>query len=103
MFEVMIPLQQSSRRAREREAEYMLMAAEARREDARARATGELGIAWSMYALATAVMIRDRRIGLWSYASGSVSATELRRSFQLTARQTTTRQYYSPSKALPRA
>lgn len=60
-------------------------------------------IAWSMYALATAVMIRDRRIGLWSYASGSVSATELRRSFQLTARQTTTRQYYSPSKALPRA
>ena len=50
MFEVMIPLQQSSRRAREREAEYMLMAAEARREDARARATGELGIAWSMYA-----------------------------------------------------
>lgn len=50
MFEVMIPLQQSSRRAKEREAEYMLMAAEARREDARARATGELGIAWSMYA-----------------------------------------------------
>jgi outer membrane protein TolC len=50
MFEVMIPLQQSSRRAREREAEYMLMAAEARREDAKARASGELGIAWSMYA-----------------------------------------------------
>ncbi|WEN43036.1 hypothetical protein CKCBHOJB_02637 [Thauera sp. GDN1] len=50
MFEVMIPLQQSSRRAREREAEYMLLAAEARREDARARASGELGIAWSMYA-----------------------------------------------------
>jgi outer membrane protein TolC len=50
MFEVMIPLQQSSRRARERAAEYMLMAAEARREDARARASGELGIAWSMYA-----------------------------------------------------
>ena len=50
MFEVMIPLQQSSRRAREREAEYMLLAAEARREDARARASGELGSAWSMYA-----------------------------------------------------
>ena len=50
MFEVMIPLQQSSRRAREREAEYLLLAAEARREDARARATGELGSAWSMYA-----------------------------------------------------
>ncbi|AVZ79898.1 transporter [Zoogloeaceae bacteirum Par-f-2] len=50
MFEVMIPLQQSSRRAKEREAEYMLMAAEARWEDAKARASGELGIAWSMYA-----------------------------------------------------
>ena len=50
MFEVMIPLQQSSRRAREREAEYLLMAAEARREDARARASGELGGAASMYA-----------------------------------------------------
>jgi outer membrane protein TolC len=50
MFEVMIPLQQSSRRAREREAEYLLMAAEARRDDAKARATGELGSAWSMYA-----------------------------------------------------
>jgi len=49
MFEVMIPLQQSSRRAKEREAEYLLMAAEARREDARARATGKLGKAWSMY------------------------------------------------------
>ena len=49
MFEVMIPLQQSSRRAKEREAEYLLMAAEARREDARARATGELGKAWSTY------------------------------------------------------
>ena len=50
MFEVMIPLQQSSRRAREREAEYLLLAAEARRDDAKARATGELGSAWSMYA-----------------------------------------------------
>ena len=50
MFEVMIPLQQASRRAKEREAEYMLLAAEARREDARARASGELGSAWSMYA-----------------------------------------------------
>ena len=49
MFEVMIPLQQSSRRAKEREAEYLLMAAEVRREDASARATGELGSAWSMY------------------------------------------------------
>ena len=50
MFEVMIPLQQSSRRAREREAEYLLLAAEARRDDAKARSTGELGSAWSMYA-----------------------------------------------------
>ena len=49
MFEVMIPLQQSSRRAKEREAEYLLMAAEARREEATARAAGELGRAWSMY------------------------------------------------------
>lgn len=50
MFEVMIPLQQSSRRAREREAEYLLMAAEARREDVQARAAGALGSARSMYA-----------------------------------------------------
>jgi outer membrane protein TolC len=49
MFEVMIPLQQTSRRAKEREAEYMLMAAEARREEASARASGELGSAWSAY------------------------------------------------------
>ncbi len=49
MFEVMIPLQQSSRRARSAKPVY-LMAAEARREDAKARASGELGIAWSMYA-----------------------------------------------------
>jgi outer membrane protein TolC len=49
MFEVMIPLQQDSRRAKEREAEYMLSAAEARRADAEARAAGELGRAWSMF------------------------------------------------------
>lgn len=49
MFEVMIPLQQTSRRAKEREADYMLVAAEARQEEAKARASGELGIAWSMY------------------------------------------------------
>jgi len=50
MFEVMIPLRQSSRRAKEREAEYLLIAAEARRDDAKARASGELGTAWSIYA-----------------------------------------------------
>ncbi|TAH50465.1 MAG: TolC family protein [Betaproteobacteria bacterium] len=50
MFEVMIPLQQDSRRAREREAEHMFSAAEARRADAEARAAGELGRAWSMFA-----------------------------------------------------
>lgn len=50
MFEVMIPLQQSSRRAKERESEYMLMAATARREDAKARASGEFGNAWAIYA-----------------------------------------------------
>ncbi len=49
MFEVMIPLQQASRRAREREAEYMTTAAEARRSDAEARATGELGRVWSTF------------------------------------------------------
>jgi len=47
MFEVMIPLQQGSRRAREREAQYMITAAEARRADAEARASGELGRVWS--------------------------------------------------------
>ena len=50
MFEVMIPLQQSSLRAKERESEQMLVAAQARRDDAKARAVGELGIAWSRYA-----------------------------------------------------
>lgn len=49
MFEVMIPLQQSSRRAKERESEYMLMAAEARNEDAKARVSSVFGTAWSMY------------------------------------------------------
>lgn len=50
MLEVMIPLQQASRRAQEREAEYLLQAAQARHDDARARAAGELGSAWSAYA-----------------------------------------------------
>lgn len=50
MFEVMIPLQQSVRRAREREAEVMVGAAEARREAAQARLQGELGGAHATYA-----------------------------------------------------
>lgn len=50
MFEVMIPLQQDSRRAKEREAEHMLDAADARRAAAEHRAAGELGAAWAMYA-----------------------------------------------------
>ncbi|MCD6679677.1 MAG: TolC family protein [Burkholderiaceae bacterium] len=50
MFEVMVPLQQASRRAREREAEYTISAAEARRADAEARAGGELGQVWSAFA-----------------------------------------------------
>lgn len=50
MFEVMIPLQQSVRRAREREAEVMLGAAEARREAAEARLQGELGGAHAAFA-----------------------------------------------------
>lgn len=49
MFEVMIPLQQGSRRAREREAELMLTAAEARREASADAAAGELGAAWARY------------------------------------------------------
>lgn len=51
MFEVMIPLQQSARRAREREAERMLSAADARRAAAEARLQGELGSAHSAYAV----------------------------------------------------
>ncbi|PKO80615.1 MAG: transporter [Betaproteobacteria bacterium HGW-Betaproteobacteria-13] len=49
MFEVMIPLQQSARRAREREATYMLTAADARRDAAEAKLHGELGSAHAAY------------------------------------------------------
>ncbi|BAL26201.1 TolC family protein [Azoarcus sp. KH32C] len=49
MFEVMIPLQQSTRRAREREAEHMLAAADARREATGARIAGEVGTAYSNF------------------------------------------------------
>lgn len=49
MFEVMIPLQQSARRAREREAAHMLTAADAKREATGARLAGELGAAWANY------------------------------------------------------
>ncbi|MCK9262017.1 MAG: TolC family protein [Azoarcus sp.] len=49
MFEVMIPLQQSARRAREREATYMLTAADARREAVEAKLQGELGGAHAAY------------------------------------------------------
>lgn len=49
MFEVMIPLQQSVRRAREREAEVMVDAAEARRSAAESRLQGELGSAHAAY------------------------------------------------------
>lgn len=47
MFEVMIPLQQSARRAREREAAQMLAAADARRGATEARLAGELGTAFA--------------------------------------------------------
>nr|WP_230976689.1 TolC family protein [Pseudothauera rhizosphaerae] len=50
MFEVMIPLQQGSRRAQEREAEYMLSAADARRAAVANRVAAELGAAWAAYA-----------------------------------------------------
>lgn len=43
MFELNIPLQQVSRRAREREAEYSRGAAEARRDAVEARLSGEIG------------------------------------------------------------
>ncbi|HJV24959.1 MAG TPA: TolC family protein [Aromatoleum sp.] len=49
MFEVMIPLQQSARRAREREAEHMLAAADARREATGARLAGEIGTAYANF------------------------------------------------------
>lgn len=45
MFEVMIPLQQSARRAREREATQMLNAADARRTATASRLAAELGTA----------------------------------------------------------
>lgn len=49
MFEVMIPLQQSARRSREREAEYMVSAADARRAATDARLQGELGSAHAAF------------------------------------------------------
>lgn len=50
MVEVMIPLQQSARRAREREAEHMVTAADARRSAAESRLQGELGRSYTAYA-----------------------------------------------------
>ena len=49
MLEVNIPLQQSARRAREREAERMVDAAQARTEGALALIEGRLGEAWAGY------------------------------------------------------
>lgn len=50
MFEVMIPLQQSARRAREREATLMVAAADAKRAAAESKLLGELGSAYATYA-----------------------------------------------------
>ncbi len=50
MFEITIPLQQGTRRAREQEAVAMVAAASARREAALARALGELGAALAQLA-----------------------------------------------------
>ncbi|NMF98488.2 TolC family protein [Aromatoleum toluolicum] len=50
MFEVMIPLQQSARRAREREATLMVTAADAKRAAAESKLLGELGSAYATYA-----------------------------------------------------
>lgn len=49
MFEVMIPLQQAPRRAREREAERMLAAADARRAATLSRLDGEIGAALATF------------------------------------------------------
>lgn len=49
MFEVMIPLQQGARRAREREAALMVSAADHRRASAESTVLGELGRAWSEF------------------------------------------------------
>jgi len=49
MFEVTIPLQQSARRAREREAEHLVAAADAQIENARAALEARLGDAWAGY------------------------------------------------------
>lgn len=49
MFEVMIPLQQSARRAREREAAHMVAAADAKREATGSRLAGEIGSAWANF------------------------------------------------------
>ncbi|NMG29012.1 TolC family protein [Aromatoleum evansii] len=49
MFEVMIPLQQSARRAREREAAHMVAAADAKREATASRLGGEIGSAWAAF------------------------------------------------------
>ena len=49
MFEVMIPLQQGVRDARERETAALGLAADARRRAAETRIAGELGAAWSAW------------------------------------------------------
>ena len=49
MFEVLIPLQQGARRAREREAALMVSAADHRRTAAESAVLGELGRAWSAF------------------------------------------------------
>jgi len=49
MFEVTIPLQQSARRAREREAVLMVSAADAKRAAAESRLLGELGTAYAAF------------------------------------------------------
>ncbi|NMG29988.1 TolC family protein [Aromatoleum evansii] len=49
MFEVMIPLQQSARRAREREAALMVTAADAKRAAAESKLLGELATAYAAY------------------------------------------------------
>jgi outer membrane protein TolC len=88
MFEITIPLQQGTRRAREQEAEAMVAAAMARREATLQRALGELGTALAQLAgaremerLADASLLPQARLNLQAalaaYETGKVDFATL--------------------------
>jgi outer membrane protein TolC len=88
MFEITIPLQQSTRRAQEQEAEAMVAAATARREATMQRAIGELGTAlaqWTgareMGRLTATSLLPQARVNLQAalaaYESGKVDFASL--------------------------